>query len=837
MMITALSGSELPAFRSLRTINQQIALSKTRLATGLRITGPSSDPAMWRVSIEFRSRASAISVLRADLDRAHILTARGADGLGDTRQALQALRLLLARAKSDPTERPALHAELRSAVEALRTIAEGASVAGTGILTGSADLLTFPASLDTDAARYAIALDKSRTVLLGTGSGDGILETPFDLSGLSAVASTGPALLGLSGATTTASGTDASSVPTSGLAGANVDITVGVGARDATAATLRLGSLDAATFGSGDRLQFDLTVDGVRRSVTAALPAAANAASFTTALQAAIDTAMGRDKVRVTTGTDGAITLATVTTGSSAGLDVANIAIADGNGTVTGTGGLSPQSTYSSTQATIGGQSRTYDALGSFGLSGVDTTDRLRLRIDALAGGQTGSGTIDVQLAGVTDTTSMAAAVNAAISRDPTYGAYVGATVVNGEVAVYLKISGNIRVSSITGIDGNGTTVGDSGLRVGSAGGTAAVSGTSATITTGSDFQGPVTIADGGSLLFDLVRNDQSTTTVTITKADVDDALASDAGYDPSSGTIADAGALARVVTQAIRRAGIGDVSVAASGGRLQLALTGPSADGDTLELANVQSPTVGATQAALTTGSVFSGPLVLDASQSISFQLSVDGQPGTLITLDRSTIEAALGMDTGFSEGRIENVDQLARVVQRALMEAGVAGVDVAAAANRLRFTKAAAGSGSLALADVTLRSGSALPAGTTLLTLDRTVEALAPLDEGRFLQHLDAIASNIAVLVARVSEAEAYVGFVGTQLRSQSRFRARLEGIYREAFRTIAEVDMSAEQARLKALEARRELLKRALSIMSESRQNLLLLFEDWAPAGRTE
>ncbi|KQQ89372.1 hypothetical protein ASF65_17395 [Aureimonas sp. Leaf324] len=773
-------------------------------------------------------------MLRADLDRAHVLTARGADGLGDTRQALQALQLLLARAKGDPTERPALHAELRSAIGALRTIAEGASVAGTGILTGSADVLTFPASLDTDAARYAIALDKSRTVLFGMGSGDGILETPFDLSGLSAVASTGPALLGLSGTTTAQPGADAFSVPTSGLAGANTDITVGAGARDATAATLRLGSLDAAAVGSGDRLQFDLTVDGVRRTVTAALPAAANAASFGAALQTAIDTAMGPGKVRVTTGTDGAITFATVSTGSNARLEVANIALSDGNGTVTGIGGLSPQSAYSSTQATIGGQSRTYDALGSFSVSGVDSTDRLRLRIDALAGGQTGSGTIDVQLAGVTDTTSMAAAINAAISRDPTYGAYVGATVVNGEVAVYLKISGNIRASSITGIDGNGTTVGDSGLRAGSAGGTAAVSGTSATITTGSDFQGPVTIADGGSLLFDLVRNGQSTT-VTITKADVDDALASDAGYDPSSGTIADAGALARVVTQAIRRAGIGDVSVAASGGRLQLALTGPSADGDTLELANVQSPAVAATQAALTTGSVFSVPLVLDASQSISFQLSVDGQPGTSITLDRSSIEAALGMDTGFSEGRIENADQVARVVQQALMEAGVAGVTVAAAANRLRFTKAAAGGGSLALADVTLRSGSALPAGTTLLTLDRTVEALAPLDEGRFLQHLDAIASNIAMLVAHVSEAEAYVGFVGTQLRSQSRFSARLEGIYQDAFRTIAEVDISAEQARLKALEARRELLKRALSIMSESRQNLLLLFKDWAPAGQ--
>ncbi len=57
--------------------------------------------------------------------------------------------------------------------------------------------------------------------------------------------------------------------------------------------------------------------------------------------------------------------------------------------------------------------------------------------------------------------------------------------------------------------------------------------------------------------------------------------------------------------------------------------------------------------------------------------------------------------------------------------------------------------------------------------------------------------------MLVARVIEAEDYVGHVGSQLRIQSSFSARLEGIYRDAFRTMAEVDMNAEQARLKALE----------------------------------
>lgn len=835
MMITALSGGELSAFRSLKSINQQIALSKTRLATGLRVVGASADPTVWRVSTEFRSRASALAVLRGDLDRAHVLTARGADGLSSTRETLQAIQLLLARAKSDQASLPTIQRQLSSAVRDLQRIAQQASVSGTNILTGSTDMLAFPASMATDASRYSIALDKNRTVLFGAGSGDGILETPFDFADLSTVATTGPALLGLSGTTAANPGAASFSVPTNGLTGANVDVTTGVSAIDAKSASFHLGSLNAAAFGSGDRLRFEFTVNGVIGSVTMAVPASSNSGSFASALQSAIDTAMGSDIVKVTTDADGSITLATVGTGSSTRLSVTNVAVSDGNGTVSGNGGLSSQSTYSSTQANIGGQLRTYDGLGGFTLSNVDATDRLRLQIDAVAGGQAGSGTIEVKLAGVTDTASVAAAIDAAIGRDPFYGAYVGATVVNGEVAVYLKVGGNIRVSSITGIDGDGAALADTSLRTGSASGTAAVSGTSAAISTGSDFEGPVTIADGGTLRFDLIRNGNATT-VTITKSDVDDALASDPGYILSSGTVADADAFSRVVMKAIQRAGIGDVSVAASGQRLRLTSTGPSADGDSIGVGNVQSPVVPATQAVLTTGSDFSAPVVLDATQSISFELSIDGQPAELVTLDRSTIEAVLGADSGHSPGRIENTDQLARVVQQALIDAGVAGVDVSWSANRLQFTKRVAGSGSLALTNVTLRSGAALPEGINLFTLDRTMGTLGALERGHFLQHIDAIASHIDLLVAGVSEAEDYVGFVAFQLRTQSSFSARLEGIYRDAFRSIAEVDLCAEQARLKALEARRELLKRSLSIMNGSRQNLLLLFEDWTPVGQT-
>ena len=116
MMITALSGSELSAFRSSRSIEQQITLSKTRLATGLRVTGPSPDPTLWRISTEFRTQASALSVLRSGIDKAHVLTARGSYGLSNTREALQAIQLLLARARRGQTDLSTTQRQLSSAI-------------------------------------------------------------------------------------------------------------------------------------------------------------------------------------------------------------------------------------------------------------------------------------------------------------------------------------------------------------------------------------------------------------------------------------------------------------------------------------------------------------------------------------------------------------------------------------------------------------------------------------------------------------------------------------------------------------------------------------------------
>lgn len=827
MSTAILSGSQMSAFRSLQNLDQQIALSRIRLATPPKLSSPSDNFAIWRISSETRSRAAALAVLRGDLDRSQALTGMAAAALTRTQTSLQAIRSLLLRARDDSSTLDAVQRQLGLRVMELRGAAQSAALFGLNLLVGAAHRLSFPASSGLGAEPYAIEFDKRQTLLLGNGGTAGILERPFDLSALF-----GPwtnRTDGLSGPAVVTPGADAVLVSTGGLAGANTNAVVGLAAEAAKGASLRLGQINPAAFGSGDRLRLQVTVDGVTRSVTVALPAVADQALLRSSLQGELDTQFGTNKVRVSAAADGALVLNTVTVGQNAAIAVSSAILLDGDETTTSTGGLTAQADYSATTTRIGGSWRPYDALGGFDPLSLDRTDRLHLQIDAKVQTAEGSLTIDVALANVTDAASLAAAINASLAAQPVYGAYAGATVVGGEVAIYLKQSGEIRVSAIFGIDGD-TFRADALLQTGSARGTAAVDSRNAAVSTGSDFAGPVTLADGMSLQFDLVRNGV-VTPVLVTRADVDAALASDADYQPGSGIIADVGAFARVVSHALENAGINDVAVAAVGRRLRLTGTGIAATGDSLALDNVRSTGLPAISPTLVTGSDFSSPLILTGTQTLSFDLSVDGGTAIRVTLDRDTVERALGNDALHVAGRILDADALARVVQQALTDAGISGVDVGAIANRLEFTRQPAGAGSLQISNTAFDPGDTVPSNVTLLSLDMTSPAFAAADRSRLVQQLDSLLATIDTMIGDVSSAQDYTDFVSAQLTIHSTFTSDLEGIYRQTYGDLINVDMSDEEARLKALEYRRDLLQHSISLVNQSQKNVLILFEGMA------
>lgn len=67
-----------------------------------------------------------------------------------------------------------------------------------------------------------------------------------------------------------------------------------------------------------------------------------------------------------------------------------------------------------------------------------------------------------------------------------------------------------------------------------------------------------------------------------------------------------------------------------------------------------------------------FSDPVTLGASDSISFDLSVDGGTATSVTIAKSTIDSALGT----SDGTIDNASEYMRVLNQALQQASLSGI-----------------------------------------------------------------------------------------------------------------------------------------------------------------
>lgn len=832
MLVSGSYGIQLSAARSLSALNREIVESKLRLKTGTKLLKPSDNFELWRVSSAMKSRASALALLRTDLNSAGVITARGSAALVSAKETLQSIRGLLTSTKADGVDLGTIQRQLVSAGKTLTGLAQQASVAGINILTGLPQTLSFRASTAENGTSYTIDLDKGRTILFGAGSEDGILETPFDLSGLAQVENDGSMLLGLSGDATATAGLDAVPLNTDGLGGGNAAIVTGQQYRDATAASFSMGDIHKDTFGSGDRLQFRLRIEGVSHDITVVMPGTQNYETFRSRLQTSIDAAVGSSKVTVNMTTNGMITLRTVATGASASIAVGGVAMADGNGTVTSTGGLTAPGTYSTQKTDIGGAQRIYTSLGAFSTTGIDNSDRIRVQLNAFVGGQQYNGSVLISLSGVTTTSTFATRLNNALAANADLSGQVGAAVVDGKVVIHLKGEGDsLRVSAVTGVDGNGSVVSNPSLSSGSALGRNAVERQAASVKSVTSFTDPLTILERGSISYDFTRNGV-TTSIVIRKSDVDAALGSVADYTLGSGYIKDVEAFSKVIQHSLQTAGISDVAVRPSFKRLYFYMTGEPVDGDRIGFGNVVD-TVPPTQATLITGSEFSEPIALDSTQTITFVLSLNGQPATQIRIDRNTIDAVLGSEPGHSSSVIANAGELARVVQRAVSDAGLPPIDVTAAGNRLLFKKRAAGAATLAISDVALQEKAAIEDGTNLFTFDLTSDTLVGLSRKNFMDHIDVVASNIDAIIQRVSSAKDHTDAVSDRIASQAGLSTKLEGIFRKAYGEMVDVDMNAEKARLKALEIRQAFLKKSISITNESAKNILILFEDWPAA----
>ncbi|MET0257702.1 MAG: hypothetical protein ABW179_03905 [Methylobacterium sp.] len=368
------------------------------------------------------------------------------------------------------------------------------------------------------------------------------------------------------------------------------------------------------------------------------------------------------------------------------------------------------------------------------------------------------------------------------------------------------------------------TTAGNGSLRL-----DAVVAESNATIartTTGSDFVGPLSFADGAAIAFDLDTG-SGARTVRIDRAIVEAALTGTSGYTAGSATVSDMAQYVLVVRQALAAASIADIAVSASGQRLSFSRS--TAGAGSLSIGNVQASPSSGRAASTRSGSDFAGPITLTAGATLGFDLTIDGTRRA-VTITKETVEAALASDTSFTagSGRIASIGQLAAVVGEALRRAGVATVDVVASGARLELRSRTSSVSTLGIDAVTASAGLALSERYGIDDIDIGQTALGGAtraDRSAFIRRLVA---GVEDRIEEVAASDSYLALWANQVNIQERFVARIRSIVSRQIVDLIDFDMDQTAAERAALEARQTLMLKVVDIRREGLRGYLLLLE---------
>ncbi len=778
-----MSVASVSALRLLQQVNFDLDRSVQRAVTGLRVNSAKDDPVVWKKAAFLRSDLRSSAAVRNGLEETQAALAVNATALTSTRALLDEMKTLLTRAKTGGSDMAALQAGWADLRAGLRATAAAASRPGFALLSTDTSapgydprrtVVTGLATSPTGQTRFQTSkIDTRLTQLIDEGTArSGILQRPIDLpagqvrtdlAGLSGTATetagrsfaapstTGisgpvqatdgldavaPATAGLDGAATSVEGAAARTPSTAGLSGASTNAVSGVAGQAARAAEAVVGRLNTTSNGlrSGDTIELQTSVNGTARTVKVYLRSVGDAATLQSELQRALNAEFGNNVLVANVASDRTISVRSATAGPGS-VSVTGMQVVDGDDVTTSTLDLQSQSGWSTTSKQINGANHVYDSIGAPDLSRIDRSDRLRFTFNIRdPNGNVLRHSITVGLAGVSSGGSLASAIDQVIANDTSAGRpwrdYVGAHWDGTNVLFYQRNFDNaIAVTQIEALNGDGSVADNIGFATGSGSGAAATSGQAASVRTGSDFAGPVTLGEGASLTLDVLVNGTARP-IAVTKATIEAALAGQSGYTAGSGTIGTVDQFARVAQQAVSQAGISNVSVAAVGARLQFTRTGAPADGDSLDVRNAAATASNAVRAALTTGSDFAGPVTIATNAALRFDLTVDGAVRS-VELTAGDVETALGARAGYTagSGRIGSAADLALVVKAALARQSISGIEVDASGARLVFSKAAAGPGSLALSNVVGQATATIARASLDFTAPVTVEAGASL------------------------------------------------------------------------------------------------------------
>lgn len=203
-----------------------------------------------------------------------------------------------------------------------------------------------------------------------------------------------------------------------------------------------------------------------------------------------------------------------------------------------------------------------------------------------------------------------------------------------------------------------------------------------------------------------------------------------------------------------------------------------------------------------------FGGPFALGVDDSLTFRIAADGQPAKLVKVDRATVDRILpGQD-----GAVAGGGAYRDVLQAALLDAGVAGVNVVFSGGRITFASAAT-SGPTAIAITDVAATQAPP----VMLID-----VSNASRGQIRQAIRTVERAARAVAAGATR----LGAVAARIDTQIAFNRTLGDTIDKGIGGLVDADMARESARLEALRAREQLALRSLSIANSLLRNGLVL-----------
>ena len=210
--------------------------------------------------------------------------------------------------------------------------------------------------------------------------------------------------------------------------------------------------------------------------------------------------------------------------------------------------------------------------------------------------------------------------------------------------------------------------------------------------------------------------------------------------------------------------------------------------------------------------------PFTLEEGNAIRFNIAVDGGQPVTVTIDRSTVAAALGNTTG----AINTVGDYVDVVEQALADAGVTGVTVGLnppANDAVVITSDEDDADVSGLAITGARSstnGNFNQFDAT--TFDITEATVEELD--MYMRGLDS-------MLSRITTAASDLGSIKNRIEKQQVFVGMIMDAIERGIGQLVDADMNYESTRLQALQVQQQLGIQALTIANTNAQNILSLF----------